>query len=389
MRSWFRGAQQPTVRDARPGFAGDGRALHEPAGTLGFEQILGELYQGLFKRPLDSHGMEQWTKKLLEGQALREIVGHWADSDEFRGLRGRAIRQAELPDIRGALPRPYVTQVGLDGLTHHVLHLENDSEFDLLEQLIFTHRFYDSFGGWGYTIDLDKRVTAAIVKGLGAKSCLDIGCSNGPVMSVLASNGVDVVGIDMSHLAFALAYSNVRDRMVYGDLLAVDLNRTFDVVVAMDFFEHTNPRKLGQYIGKAASLVHAEGYLIVNGPMFGRDRVFGEPFPVHLDDWNHEPQDTYWRHIPCYEKGWPVDGHLIWASAAFWEGQFADHGMIRDIEIETALQRSLSGFFSEYAYARQMLFVLRRQTNRREPSEIAKDVSESVSAVEGLPTALT
>jgi hypothetical protein len=174
--------------------------------------------------------------------------------------------------------------------------------------------------------------------------------------------------------------------MIYGDLLAVDLDRTFDVVVAMDFFEHMNPLKLGQYIRKAASLLNPDGYLLVNGPMFGEDRIFGQPFPLHLEDWTHEPEDKCWRHIPCYATGWPVDGHLVWASPAFWERQFADNGLIRDIEIETALQQALSGFFAEHSYTRKMLFVLRRPTNRRHPGEVAEIVSKTVAAVEGLPT---
>jgi len=300
-------------------------------------------------------------------------------------LRGRAIKQSELPDIRAALPRPYATQTGLDGLVHHVLNIEHDSEFDLIERLIVEHRFYDSFGGWGYTIDLDKRVTAAMAKGLGARTCLDIGCSNGPVISLLAKEGLDVTGIDMSHLAFAMAYPSVRDRMLYGDLLAVDLDRTFDVVIAMDFFEHTNPLKLGRYLTRAASLVDGDGYLIVNGPMFGEDRVFGQPFPLFLESWTHEPRDDFWRHIPCNENGWPIDGHLIWASADYWEKQFADKGLIRDTEIETALQAALSGFFAEYAPGRKMLFVLRSPANEHSPGDVAASVCRSVLAVDGLP----
>jgi SAM-dependent methyltransferase len=344
-----------------------------------------ELFHGILKRDPDPNGKKRREHDLRQGRPLRELIGELLDTEEFRVSRGRTLKQSELPDIRGALPRPYVTQKGLDGYTHHVLRVEQDSEFDLLEGLIVNHRFYDSYGGWGYTIDLDKRVTAAMAKGLGAKSCLDIGCSNGPVMSLLAKDGLDVMGIDLSHLAFALAYPNIRDRMLYGDLLSVGLNRTFDVVIAMDVFEHTNPLKLGRYIERAASLVDRDGYLLVNGPMFGEDRVFGQPFPLHLEEWTREPQDTFWRHIPCYENGWPVDGHLVWASVAFWEDQFASKGLVRDIEIECALQQALSGFFTEYAPARKMLFVLRSPDNERCPADVAERVSRVVSEVEGLP----
>src|SRR5579862_7776953 len=362
-----------------------GTTVHEMVKALQASAVVEELYQGILKRAPDPNGRTHWRNALENGRPIREAINHLLDSEEFRGLRGRAIKQSELPDIRTALPRPYVTQTGLDSLVHHVLHIEDDSEFDLFERLIVEHRFYDSYGGWGYTIDLDKRVTAAMAKGLGAKTCLDIGCSNGPVISLLAREGVDVTGIDMSHLAFAMAYPAVRNRMLYGDLLSVELERSFDVVIAMDFFEHTNPLKLGSYLTRAASLVGRDGYMIVNGPMFGMDRVFGQPFPLFLEPWTHEPRDTFWRHIPCYENGWPVDGHLIWASVGFWEKQFADKGLIRDIEIETALQGALSGFFAEYAPGRKMLFVLRSPDNQRRPKDVAASVCGSVLAVEGLP----
>ena len=364
----------------------EGKSLYEIVREMHASATVEELYHGILSRAPDTNGKDHWTRALREGTALRQVLTKILSSEEFQGLRGRSIKQSELPDIRSALPRPYVTQEGLDGMTHHVLHVEQDSEFNLLEHLITEHRFYDSYGGWGYTIDLDKRVTAAMAKGLGAKSCLDIGCSNGPVISLLAKDGVDVAGIDLSHLAFALAYPSIRNRMVYGDLLSVSLERTFDVVIAMDVFEHTNPLKLGEYISRAASLVDRDGYLLVNGPLFGQDRVFGQPFPLFLEAWTREPQNTFWRHIPCSEHGWPVDGHLIWASVGFWENQLAAKGLIRDIEIETALQRALSGFFAEYAPGRKMLFVLRSPHNERRSAEVAERVSQAVSEVEGLPT---
>ncbi|HEX4157993.1 MAG TPA: DUF4214 domain-containing protein, partial [Rhizomicrobium sp.] len=132
-----------------------------------------ELYRGIFNRAPDAAGRAYWSKLLRNGKPLREVISRMLSSDEFQNSRqSRTIRQSDLPDITGELPRPYETVMGLDNLTHHVIPIEDDSEFDLLERLIVEHRFYDSFGGWGYSIDLDKHVTAAIVKGIGARSCL-------------------------------------------------------------------------------------------------------------------------------------------------------------------------------------------------------------------------
>lgn len=345
-----------------------------------------ELYRGIFNREPDRGGGSHYASRLRAGEPLSGVLRHMLASQEFHGSRNlRAIKQSELQDITSELPRPYVTEMGLDNLIHHVFRVEDDSEFDLLEQLIIEHRFYDSFGGWGYAIDLDKRVTAAIAKGLGAASCLDVGCSNGPVISLLADAGMEVTGVDFSHLAFALALPNVRDHMRYGDLLTLEFDRKFDVVLAMDFFEHLHPLKVGRHIERAAALIEQDGYLIVNSPMFGTDRVFGTPFPLHLEEWTNEPQDTFWRHIPCDAKGWPWDGHLIWAGVAYWEKQFAAAGLVRDVVIEAAIQESLKGFFEHFAPARKAIFVLRHPDNGRCAAGVAAAVQQAIRKVEGLP----
>jgi 2-polyprenyl-3-methyl-5-hydroxy-6-metoxy-1,4-benzoquinol methylase len=88
-----------------------------------------------------------------------------------------------------------------------------------------------AFGARG--IDLDKRVTAAIARALGAKSCLELGCFSGPVLSLLEQAGIEVKGVDASQLAFVLACPNVRGRVLFGDLLSLNIDK-YDVVLAMD-----------------------------------------------------------------------------------------------------------------------------------------------------------
>ena len=125
-----------------------------------------------------------------------------------------------------------------------------DADIALMASLIDRHRFYDRFGVWSPVIDHDKEITAAIVRGLGARSCFELGCFTGPVISLLADAGVSVLGAEVSHLAFAFAYPNVRDSNVFGDLLSLDIDRRFDVVLCMDVLEHVSPLKLDQYIEK-------------------------------------------------------------------------------------------------------------------------------------------
>ena len=50
-------------------------------------------------------------------------------------------------------------------------------------------------------IDPDKDITAAIVRGLGARGCFELGCFTGSVISILADAGVSILGTEVSHLS--------------------------------------------------------------------------------------------------------------------------------------------------------------------------------------------
>jgi SAM-dependent methyltransferase len=238
-------------------------------------------------------------------------------------------------------------------------------------------------GVWSRVIDLDKEITAAIVRGLGARSCFELGCFTGPVLSLLAENGLDVLGTEISHAAFVFAYPNVRHAMIYGDLLGVDIERRFDVVLCMDVLEHVSPLRLDAYIGRLVSLVDEDGYLYLNSPMWGADRVFGTVEEQYIEEWRGTGDASYWRHWPCDERGWPVHGHLVWASPSWWERKFENYGLLRDEVIERAIHARLGGFF-EKNLGRRSLFVLRRPGNRKSPAEIAAAVGRMLDSLPGL-----
>ena len=63
--------------------------------------------------------------------------------------------------------------------------------------------------------------------------------------------------------------------MIFGDLLAVGIERRFDVVLCMDVLEHISPLKLDHDIRRLFSLIDEDGYLYVNVPVWSKDRVFG------------------------------------------------------------------------------------------------------------------
>ncbi len=282
-----------------------------------------------------------------------------------------------MPDLKASMPERYQTQ-WVAGVPLTVYLARSDKDIALMASLIDRHRFYDQFGVWSPVIDGDKEITAAIVLGLGARSCFELGCFTGPVISLLANSGVSVLGTEVSHLAFAFAYPNVRDNIVFGDLLSLDIDRRFDVVLCMDVLEHVSPLKLDLYIEKLSALVDARGYLYLNAPMWGKDHIFGVFEEPYLEEWLTVGDRSYWRHWPCDDRGWPIHGHLVWASAAWWERKFAEYGLVRDTTIELSIHQSLGRFF-ERTIGRRCLFVLSRQAHRRSSETRAAAVQAALA----------
>jgi len=258
----------------------------------------------------------------------------------------QTLPAAELPDLRKLSPENFLVERTDYNEDATVFRASRDEDFDRLEQFIIEHRYYDAPGVWGAKIDLDKQVTTAIALGLGASKCLELGCFSGAIMSLLKRRGVDVTGLDASHLAFVLAYPEIRRHIVFGDLLSTDFpSDQFDVIVAMDILEHLSPIKFDKYIEKIRNLITTNGYVYVNSPMFGSDDVFGTIFPQYLKEWERVGDESFWRDLDCDDRGWPKHGHLVWASPTWWEAKFAAHGLRRDRAIERVIHRKLEKFF--------------------------------------------
>lgn len=178
-------------------------------------------------------------------------------------------------------------------------------------------------------------MTAALIAGFGARNCLEIGCFTGPVLSLLHERGIETTGVEISHLAFVLAYPSIKNRIRYGDLLTLDLQPPYDAVLAMDILEHFNPLKLDRYLERMRQLLARDGYCLINSPMFGHDEVFGD-VDIPLPEWRAAGPETFWRHLHCDARGWPEHGHLVWASPSWWESRFAAHGLVRDKDSSAA-----------------------------------------------------
>jgi SAM-dependent methyltransferase len=347
--------------------------------------VANALYQGILDRAPDPAGLRNLTHALETGMPIDALAKNLLSSSEFTAnMLKQLIPPHQLPDLVQLYPERYERETTPYGVPMILYKADSDADFDFMEGAIAQHRYYDSMGVWGVKIDLDKHVTAALVRGLGATSCLELGCFTGAVISLLEEAGIDVLGLDVSHLAFAMAYSNVKGRMMYADLLTAGLERRFDVVLAMDIIEHLNPVKFDDYIRAIAARVAKDGYFYLNSPMFGTDDVFGEVFGAYVSQWQAAGEQALYRRLDCDPAGWPMHGHLVWASPVWWEQQFAAHGLVRDRAIEGAIHGRLGTFFAENP-ARKCLFVFKHEDNARNPQEVIANIHAALDQVAGLP----
>jgi Methyltransferase domain len=347
-------------------------------GEFSLEYIVTALYRGILDREPDLRGLAEKLIRLRFGTPLEQLVRTFLASSEFRTrFIQMVVQPAPLPDLRASIPDKYEIQ-SVRGGPMTVYVARTDEDIALMESLIERHRFYDQFGVWSPVIDHDKRITAAIARGLGAGSCFELGCFTGPVMSVLADAGVEVAGSEVSHLALAFAYPNVRTAISFGDLLELKIDRRFDVVLCMDVLEHISPVRLDDYIEKIRSIVEPDGYIYLNSPMWGTDDMFRPSEEPYLDEWLAVGDSSYWRHWPCDEKGWPIHGHLVWASPAWWEAKFAAYGLIRDRSIEKVIHRKLARFLADTP-GRRTLFVLRCCESQKPSVVVAAEMDRILS----------
>ena len=338
------------------------------------EALVHALYDGILGRPADEGGLQYHVNAILHGASLSKIVANFVSSDEFckRVIFAPNKETVRLPDLTAMFPNKYVRRTQ----ELSIFEAKSNEDYKLLEDAIVKYRYYDSFDVYGSKIDLDKKITAGIALGLGSTSALELGCFTGSVLSVLADKGVDVCGVDASHLAFVLAHENVRGKLRFGDLLDIQFDQRFDTFIAMDVLEHLNPTRLPLYIDKIDSLLNKNGFIILNSPMFGPDIRFGEAFPVYFAEWTSAGTQEFWRHIHCDARGWPVHGHLIFASPNWWEATFQSGGFVRDPILEEHTQILLKTFFEKLGPGRKSMFILRRPYYSPNYEQLKKKLSE-------------
>jgi len=318
------------------------------------EGFVDDLYRRLLGRPADRAGLETFVGKLRDGVPRADIAVMLATSDEYkqRVIRATSPRRRE--------PARYRLTVDVTGTSPFwAFEVEDDADFDWMESAIIDDGYYEHTGVWSLEPDDDKRIMGELLASLGARRALELGCSSGTVLSVLAAHGVRAEGVEISRLAYEHAAPEMRPNIHLGDLLTLDLPHDYDLVFGLDVFEHLNPNRLADYLGALAARLAPGGSLFANIPAFGDDEVFGEVFPVYLQEWHDDiAAGRPFRVLHCDDDGYPMNGHLVWAHTTWWVEQFEAVGLVRCTDVE----RDLHERYAEHlrnAPARASFYVFR------------------------------
>jgi SAM-dependent methyltransferase len=291
----------------------------------------------------------------------------------------------ELPDLRPLSPESYVARTPLwSGPDLLAFEAREAADFDWIERMILTHGYYEHEGVWDLALGSDKQALAEIIAAFRPERSLEIGCASGAVLHYLAGLGVPCEGVEISRMAVARAVPDVRNRIHQGDLLTLPLSGPFDFVYGLDVFEHLNPNRLGDYLARIAALLDDGGYLYAALPAFADDPVFGLIFPMYLRDWYGDVAlDRNFRLLHADGRGYPLNGHLIWADSRWWVTQFERHGLRREEAIEHAVHERYDHSFDGYAPARKAFYVFAKNGRPETREAVIYRILSEPSAVLG------
>ena len=315
-------------------------------------------FRDILGREADQGGLEFYRGVLRSGVRRTAVLLDIMRSPEFqRSLAPPA--PSSLPNLVLQRPERYRRTVDRDsGQSILVFDAASAADFDWLEAAIIGNGYYEKPGVWILEVDFDKRLVAEMIAAFAPQAALELGTAAGAVLECLDDLGVPAEGVEISAMAIARAAERVRPRIHHGDLLALDLPAKYDLVFGLDVFEHLNPNRLDDYLARMAAITRDDGFLFCNIPAFGTDDVFGTVFPYYVDGWEEQAREGgLLRTLHVEETGYPIHGHLTWASAPWWVSRFEAAGFIRDVEIERALHQKYDGYMTKRSPARRAYFV--------------------------------
>ena len=215
---------------------------------MNFSVVVEALFEGARGRLINRAKLAGRVPELENGNSLLQMIADVVSSPECKEHQKRKNDQLEvtLPDLTQMHSERYSSL----SAEKKVFHAYDNAGIELMESLIVRYRYYERLGIWRPTVDLDKRVTAAIIEGMGARSCIELGCFSGAVLGLLAAQGIDICGVEVSHRAFLLADNCTYEQIRFGNLVDQHFDRQFDAFLRMDILEHLSPLTLSIYINK-------------------------------------------------------------------------------------------------------------------------------------------
>lgn len=259
-----------------------------------------------------------------------------------------------------------------DGRATRVIEIESDSDYDELLAYIVESDFYGKAYLPRQSGQVDARLTghfwwvaemAALLK---PRRVVELGCARGDVLRILAEqHRVDVVGIDFGSALPERLWPVLRSSFRAGDIL--DVLRAwdqapYDLGCAFDIWEHLHPRTLGETVDLLVKHSQDDALFLFVIPAFGADEVFGEPFPLELE----ENRRAFEAHEPfrflladAADNRVPAAGHLTWAHTDWWSRLFETRGLVREPDLERKMHRLVD---PHVPHSIRSFYVFRRDT---------------------------
>lgn len=348
------------------------------------EAFVRRAYRAVLGRDADGPGLAVQLAALRAGARREEIVLSLAESPEHRAMLTpddpSSVRRPGNPALEDLTRlRPDRYQTGVDALGRDILTYEvaGPDDLDWLETEILRCGYYEQKGVWSLEVDADKRLMAEVAACLHPTRVLEIGCASGAVLAGLAERGAQVTGVELSASARDAAPPELRERIVHGDLLDVEVGGPYDLVLGLDVFEHLNPNRIDTYLARSAALLEDGGWLLANIPAFGDDPSFGDVFGDYLGE---APGGMY-RRIHVDDRGYPLHGHLVWATWQWWQDRFEAAGLTRRPAVEAALQGRYGAHFRAHTPARASLFAFRKGGRPGDDEALAAEIRAGRSEV--------
>ncbi len=336
-----------------------------------------EAFRDILGREADQGGLDFYRGVLRSGVRRTAVLLDIMRSPEFqRSLAPPA--PSSLPNLVLQRPERYRRAVDRNsGQAILVFDTASAADLDWLESAIITNGYYEEPGVWILDVDFDKKLVAEMIAAFAPSAALELGTAAGAVLECLDDLGVAAEGVEISAMAIAKAADRVRSRIHHGDLLALDLPSKYDLVFGLDVFKHLNPNKLDAYIARMAQITRDDGYLFCNIPAFGADEVFGTVFPFYVDGWESEAAaGGLLRTLHVEQTGYPIHGHLTWATAPWWVRRFEAAGFTRDVAIERAFHAKYDDYMTRRSPARCAYFVFGKPASAARRAAIVQRISE-------------